>query len=80
MVGAVYLAGSAGADIGAVAGYAREVRKIFFFEKKKQKTFAILVPCRGNAVQTVKSFLLLFFKKEDLVFLTPADEHRVQDF
>jgi hypothetical protein len=41
---------------------------MFFFEKKNQKTF---VRCRGPMTKTRlknKSFLLLFFKKEDLSF------------
>jgi hypothetical protein len=44
----------------------RRGRKAFFFEKKKQKTF---VRCRGRPISArlkTKSFLLLFFKKEDL--------------
>jgi hypothetical protein len=46
-----------------------ERRKHFFFEKKKQKTFACLD--RGYASRlelTDKSFLVLFFKKELLLF------------
>jgi hypothetical protein len=44
---------------------ARKVeRKYFFFEKKKQKTFA-----HGPRVPTDKSFLVLFFKKELLPYL-----------
>jgi hypothetical protein len=40
---------------------------LFFFEKKNQKTFAPLKPLCGNRrVQMIKSFLLLFFKKEVL--------------
>jgi hypothetical protein len=47
-------------------------RKVFFFEKKKQKTFARLHPCKvtqrdvGRSQRRSKSFLPLFFKKEDL--------------
>jgi hypothetical protein len=41
----------------------KEGRKVFFFEKKKQKTFDYLAPS-----STEKSFLLLFFKKEVLSF------------
>jgi hypothetical protein len=46
-----------------------EGRKDFFFEKKKQKTFALALYPRGVCCgsparhQTSKSFLLLFFKK-----------------
>jgi general secretion pathway protein J len=40
-------------------------RKTFFFEKKKQKTFAL--------TRTSKSFLLLFFKKEGLSSLLGDD-------
>ena len=40
---------------------------MFFFEKKNQKTFATWDRDRGyGPAQTPKSFLLLFFKKEDL--------------
>jgi hypothetical protein len=43
-----------------------EVR-MFFFEKKNQKTFALRAePVRKGRSQTEKSFLLLFFKKEAL--------------
>ena len=45
------------ADTGAVKG----ASKPSFFEKKDQKTFVRLAP-----KQTIKSFLLLFFKKEAL--------------
>jgi hypothetical protein len=39
--------------------------KVFFFEKKKQKTFASWAePLRLQRAQTRKSFLVLFFKKE----------------
>jgi len=43
-----------------------EARKYFFFEKKKQKTFAYwLTRCIRLARNEVnKSFLVLFFKKE----------------
>jgi len=43
---------------------------MFFFEKKNQKTFIPLRPLPASLVPTVKSFLLLFFKKEDLPSLT----------
>jgi len=49
-------------------------KKAFFFEKKKQKTFAI-APSSPDVnllqlarSQTDKSFLVLFFKKELLAF------------
>jgi hypothetical protein len=42
-----------------------EARKYFFFEKKKQKTFASLVRLLRLAwAEMSKSFLVLFFKKE----------------
>jgi hypothetical protein len=42
-------------------------RKRFFFEKKNQKTFANLASVYPEEPQpTIKSFLLLFFKKEGL--------------
>jgi hypothetical protein len=45
-----------------------EKRKNFFFEKKKQKTFANWAePIRRRAPWS-KSFLVLFFKKELLSF------------
>jgi len=39
---------------------------MFFFEKKNQKTFATSHTLPENPRQPNKSFLLLFFKKEDL--------------
>jgi len=49
----------------------KEGRKNFFFEKKKQKTFGLF--CAGLLQRLgpkgIKSFLLLFFKKEVLAFL-----------
>jgi len=42
---------------------------MFFFEKKNQKTFIPLRTLPATHVPKVKSFLLLFFKKEDLAFL-----------
>jgi hypothetical protein len=40
--------------------------RMFFFEKKNQKTFATLgVGVGDSRVPKSKSFLLLFFKKED---------------
>jgi hypothetical protein len=41
---------------------------MFFFEKKNQKTFIPLRALPARRAPTVKSFLLLFFKKEDLAF------------
>jgi hypothetical protein len=43
---------------------------MFFFEKKNQKTFAFLRALPGRRAPSGKSFLLLFFKKEDLFFFT----------
>jgi hypothetical protein len=58
-------------------GVRRKGRKPFFFEKKNQKTFAF----RGSVLfqvarscgtwEKIKSFLLLFFKKEVLACLPP---------
>jgi hypothetical protein len=43
--------------------------EVFFFEKKNQKTFITLAPSPRHARRQIdKSFLLLFFKKEDLPF------------
>jgi hypothetical protein len=39
---------------------------MFFFEKKNQKTFTPLRALPASRAPTVKSFLLLFFKKEGL--------------
>jgi hypothetical protein len=47
-----------------------EVRKYFFFEKKKQKTFARLSRA-GRLGPISKSFLVLFFKKELLPWRLP---------
>jgi hypothetical protein len=48
----------------------RRASKRFFFEKKKQKTFANLGHWRFQQHgPKTKSFLLLFFKKEALFFL-----------
>jgi hypothetical protein len=52
---------------GGVGRVKRE-RKMFFFEKKNQKTFTHGVRFRRVCDSMVKSFLLLFFKKEDLSF------------
>jgi hypothetical protein len=44
-----------------------KARRLFFFEKKNQKTFVTSAPgCRGAHGPIKKSFLLLFFKKEVL--------------
>jgi hypothetical protein len=45
-----------------------EGRKVFFFEKKKQKTFTSLSRTYDQHLLKNKSFLLLFFKKEDLFY------------
>jgi len=42
---------------------------MFFFEKKNQKTFVRLRALPASRAPTVKSFLLLFSKKEDLLYL-----------
>jgi len=39
---------------------------MFFFEKKNQKTFASLDALVDSCASKIKSFLLLFFKKEGL--------------
>jgi len=52
---------------------------MFFFEKKNQKTFD---RCRGVFPSTYlknKSFLLLFFKKEDLSFTNPRKSRLLDD-
>jgi len=41
-------------------------KKMFFFEKKNQKTFTHLRVLPGRRAPISKSFLLLFFKKEEL--------------
>jgi hypothetical protein len=44
-------------------------KEVFSFEKKKQKTFANLAPSvRATRCQKDRSFLLLFFKKEEFSF------------
>jgi hypothetical protein len=45
---------------------------MFFFEKKNQKTFVRGRARRRQRVPRDKSFLLLFFKKEDLPFFIRA--------
>jgi len=49
-----------------------EARKYFFFKKNKQKTFArwLTRQERSARTETNKSFLVLFFKKELLSFVT----------
>jgi hypothetical protein len=42
--------------------------RIFFFEKKKQKTFDFWCVSRRQRAQRDKSFLVLFFKKEHFYF------------
>jgi hypothetical protein len=57
----------------------RKKKRNFFFEKKKQKTFAPLPSSRTDDLlrqarnQTGKSFLVLFFKKEQLSFSNLLD-------
>jgi len=49
-------------------------RQVFFFEKKKQKTFGLKSRVGVQGASGNKSFLLLFFKKEVLAYFTaPAD-------
>jgi len=45
-------------------------KKVFFFEKKNQKTFVCLVPRKSTQFVTAKEqkFLVLFFKKEHCFF------------
>jgi hypothetical protein len=45
---------------------------VFFFEKKNQKTFVSLRALPASPAPPTKSFLLLFFKKEDLPSYPPA--------
>jgi hypothetical protein len=49
---------------------------MFFFEKKNQKTFNYCVRFRPVRDSTGKSFLLLFFKKEDLSCCAMAPAQR----
>jgi hypothetical protein len=59
--------GERGCQTGELEGWVGKERKVFFFEKKNQKTFARSGPNMRAAVnQMDKSFLLLFFKKEAL--------------
>gem|GEM_PF-5444275 len=51
-----------------------ELRKHFFFEKKKQKTFDWLSRTEPEAYAMGKSFLLLFFKKEVLSFYSTVTD------
>jgi hypothetical protein len=48
---------------------ALEERKVFFFEKKKQKTFDLWCGAHRQRAPRNKSFLVLFFKKEHSSFL-----------
>jgi len=53
-----------------------EVSKHFFFEKKKQKTFASRsVTIRVDAPKKIKSLLLLFFRKEVLASFLESTRH-----
>jgi hypothetical protein len=51
---------------GGAAG--KEGRKVFFFEKKKQKTFGTWCEASRQRTQMSTSFLVLFFKKEHSCF------------
>jgi hypothetical protein len=42
---------------------------VFFFEKKNQKTFVPVRTLPASFAAIIKSFLLLFFKKEDSFLL-----------
>jgi len=44
---------------------------MFFFEKKNQKTFIPVRTLPGSYTPSIKSFLLLFFKKEESSFKVP---------
>jgi hypothetical protein len=46
-----------------------EERKRFFFEKKNQKTFAILAYAAGESATAKQKFFASFFKKEVLACL-----------
>jgi hypothetical protein len=50
--------------LGRGCGWRKGKSKVFFFEKKKQKTFVILEMTYRQRQQRDKSFLVLFFKKE----------------
>jgi hypothetical protein len=50
----------------SVGGGVKEESKRFFFEKKKQKTFANWATGADNNTDRSKSFLVLFSKKEPL--------------
>jgi hypothetical protein len=45
---------------------------VFFFEKKNQKTFVFRRAFLRGLATALKSFLLLFFKKEVLAFFPPG--------
>jgi hypothetical protein len=52
-----------------LGGVHKVVRKVFFSEEKKQKTFISAVAgSPANARAIGKSFLVLFFKKEPLSY------------
>jgi hypothetical protein len=54
-----------------IGGVTKKVSKNFFFEKKKQKTFAPLDCAGGTDWGLVcKSFLVTFFQKSNCFFLT----------
>jgi hypothetical protein len=55
-------------------GAEQEEKNFLFFEKKQQKTFTPLADAAGTTVcpEASKSFLVLFFKKELLLFRCPA--------
>jgi hypothetical protein len=70
-------------DSAAFGTSLSEERKFFFFEKKKQKTFAngVRGPIQsGPRAPISKSFLVLFFKKELLTFFLggpfPKEDYR----
>jgi hypothetical protein len=47
---------------------------MFFFEKKNQKTFVFCRALLRGLATALKSFLLLFFKKEVLPLFSRLDE------
>ncbi len=51
----------------------RSKQKVFFFEKKNQKTFDYWGCALRQRTPIIKSFLLLFFKKEVLPSLAAQD-------
>jgi hypothetical protein len=56
--------------LGCFGCAAVEGRNIFFLEKKKRETSIPLRALPGSRAPVGKGFLLLFFKKEDLPFLS----------